>query len=978
MAANITEYLSKLQELAKQNIKLLNAINESFHTKQEYISIELGNNSFNVPSFLSLENRLNTLQANFENLVEAPKTGTAAFVFDGATKTIQCGGFNICPDAVKLDTPQYFNIEANDVLKDFMTPVPYVKFSIASIPNNITYCSVRKYVIFNNELRNLLFNTNKTSTSIEYAVVNSAVAGYTEDVDYQVYDTTVRLPLRENIGRGTFNIMSVDSSNITDNFTQYYTLHLDDITYTVDSVQKKRLKVGDILVTYNDECQLEITEINELTNTVTVEVLHNGYSNITTEEVGGDLGKLKFYSSLDYNQNKHVDVPLEENQYIIVFIAPIYDLLNTRAEWSNGVAINTFNLLVNIDGEDMYFKDYYDSYVTNIGDGIMNLVAQMGDMMSSYSKEQFDSYSNAKPVFENYVVTQINSHISNSETYKKIKSLYKSKQNFKNEINSVQNQIDDINNKLAEIDFDDTSDMRSIYENQLSTLISRKTELNKSIENTVQEIASNMINSNLSMDGAKYHIRAIFDDKAFKEKNGITVNIASIKVLYRYKNATKESGQALTIGTETYSDWNIQESICKKRVPVKHILTNYIYDYATEEGPQFNYIDIPISQGETVDVKIQVVYEPGYPFVEWRSQWSDIVNVEFPEEYTKDVTIIDIIKENNEDVKTYQFNSLLEKTGITEHCSSLIQDQSVKFFHKPEDISSGFYTEERRIIPLKDKLQELVDKITYLEDEVNNSSFQSVKITISDETGYEQNIDAFAPNVFQCQSYINSKKVSYINGNVTTETNVSRNKFMINIKNTSNHSVKLFTPQFGSATAAATDAYKMSFREVMTLTADGKLPKNTNVINQMQNNVILFMNKKINDVKNGTLIDSSKQPTTYHIWYGNEEVDYTAGETFIGLFIFADEYLLNSIKLPANNVYYKVLNAGETLNIPIYLDANLTTGSQNEQTICFAIKPAAYLDPQLYECTFKINHTNTLADDLRRTAATTNYKSTVI
>ena len=89
MAANITEYLSKLQELAKQNIKLLNAINESFHTKQEYISIELGNNSFNVPSFLSLENRLNTLQANFENLVEAPKTGTAAFVFDGATKTIQ-------------------------------------------------------------------------------------------------------------------------------------------------------------------------------------------------------------------------------------------------------------------------------------------------------------------------------------------------------------------------------------------------------------------------------------------------------------------------------------------------------------------------------------------------------------------------------------------------------------------------------------------------------------------------------------------------------------------------------------------------------------------------------------------------------------------------------------------------------------------------------------------------------------------------
>ena len=33
--------------------------------------------------------------------------------------------------------------------------------------------------------------------------------------------------------------------------------------------------------------------------------------------------------------------------------------------------------------------------------------------------------------------------------------------------------------------------------------------------------------------------------------------------------------------------------------------------------------------------------------------------------------------------------------------------QDITYYHKPENIASGFYTDERRIIPLKDKLAEL-------------------------------------------------------------------------------------------------------------------------------------------------------------------------------------------------------------------------------------------------------------------------------
>ena len=56
--------------------------------------------------------------------------------------------------------------------------------------------------------------------------------------------------------------------------------------------------------------------------------------------------------------------------------------------------------------------------------------------------------------------------------------------------------------------------------------------------------------------------------------------------------------------------------------------------------PSFNQIDIPISQGETVDIRLKLVYDFGYPFVHTSSTWSKIVNIKFPEEYLKDVQIL--------------------------------------------------------------------------------------------------------------------------------------------------------------------------------------------------------------------------------------------------------------------------------------------------------------------------------------------------
>lgn len=993
MSANITEVLSKMQDLTNQNLEILTTLNEAFHTKREYLTLKVNDTTYNVPSFVSLQNQLNTLKSNFENLVEAPKTGTANFIFDGNTRSIQCGGFNICPDAVTLQNVSEFNIDYNDVLKDFMTPMPYLKFNIGSISNHVTNVLIKKVVLFNNDLIDVVFPTkNIQSKSISFAEMDGHLLNYTEDVDYQVYDTFQRLPLRENIGRGDFHINEIIDEHVDDSFTQTYRLKLDTLMYVVDSISSKMLKVGDKFVSNDDECLLEITNINDITNIVDVKVLNNGYSNIMTYAQSANAGTLKFHSSIDFDLYKYVKVALEENQYVIIFISPIYDSLNTRAEWSNGIAINTYNLTVDVDGESYYFRDYYNKYVTNIGDGVMNLTSMMGDMLSNYSREAWTLMKNARPVIDasHLTVTQINSHISNSESYKNIKQLYANKQSYKNELTTLQAEIDNINNTLASIDFDDTSNTRQIYENQLKSLNARKIELNTSINTIVKEISLNATNSDLSIDGAKYHIRGFFDCQAFMDENHINSNIIGIKVLYRYKNATKNTGTSLTLENFTYSDWNAMPVTYKLRKPSEYNLTNYLFDYdaSVEDAsinPVFNQIDIPISQGETVDIKLCVVYEPGYPFVEFTSDWSDILNVEFPEQYTQNVTILDIIEENNEDVKSYQFESLLESTGIQRHVDNQFLDQDVQFMHRPENISSGFFTAERRVVPLRDKLMEMNTMIAQLRDELFGGSVETMSVSIVDDTGYEQSLEPFAQNIFQCVAFAD-------NNNVVNNTNNLVKYQILNIKITNNSTklLKLFSQEFGSSTQPVDkDIYK------------------TFDLNEPDKKIapVCFTTNRVNTTQQleMTNVEQTKKQIVY--FYGkNSFTGYNLFDKNTSKFVTRDTKAENGITIitnPWNNVvsdyyidlknptdvqitdssvYYKTIGPNESITIPVIFEYKLSVenAQQTTQTMQFSVKPSNYKDAIVYEVTMQANYQDDIASKVKRASQSSSYRTTVM
>ena len=230
--SNLNEYILKLQKLTQTNLDILQSINDSFFTKQDHLMVNVGENQYAIPSFISLENKLNSLIFNFENLVHAPETGEAYLTFDGNSRSIQVMPYTHTPNPLVLNEVTNFNIKQNNLIKDFVTPTPYIRFDTQSLPNDITEVMVKKIIPIKTELKNF-FKSNlvidkNTVSSIKYNYKDllKILALYKKDIDYIEYDSKQNMPIRKNIGYGTYVIEKIESDIIDENLDNFITVKL--------------------------------------------------------------------------------------------------------------------------------------------------------------------------------------------------------------------------------------------------------------------------------------------------------------------------------------------------------------------------------------------------------------------------------------------------------------------------------------------------------------------------------------------------------------------------------------------------------------------------------------------------------------------------------------------------------------------------------------------------------------------------------
>ena len=137
--ATVTDYLIKLQDLTQQNLDILKAINESFLTNKAHWSTTISGVTYSMPSFLALENKINLLREDFDNLVNAPKTGEAYFTFDGNSRAIEVRGYTHTPSSLILPTRDEFGVKTNNIFKDFLNPTLYLHFDLSFLIQLLSY-----------------------------------------------------------------------------------------------------------------------------------------------------------------------------------------------------------------------------------------------------------------------------------------------------------------------------------------------------------------------------------------------------------------------------------------------------------------------------------------------------------------------------------------------------------------------------------------------------------------------------------------------------------------------------------------------------------------------------------------------------------------------------------------------------------------------------------------------------------------------
>ena len=452
---SVTDYMIKLQELTQQNLDILSTINDSFFTKYDHLTVKVGENHYVIPSFLSLESKINSLQSNFDNLVRATDRGEAFFNMDGNSRAIEVRSYESAPNPISLNPIKEFEYEQNNIFKDFVTPVPFINLNVHSIPNDISQVLVKKVIPLAYELKNIFKKylyvepsgdptSGRYESSVQYSYkdLHKVLEGYNKNIDYIEYDSTINLPIRKNIGNATYVVESIINDWIDENLINYMTIklrsNLDDPIYSnnlkyklFDETIEVPLKIGDQLVTYEGNAKMEITDIQTNENIITIKILHGEFLNLIASPADdntstiSDLSKIRFYSPISFDGDKYVKVPLEEDQYIFVSISPLNSRMNVQAPWGTGLVIDTYSLM---NGEQN-FQTYYNENVRNIGDILFEMTSIMSNTLSSRTIEEYKSMTELKPVIDknNLIVVQINSHLNDSESVKNLRNLYTQK-----------------------------------------------------------------------------------------------------------------------------------------------------------------------------------------------------------------------------------------------------------------------------------------------------------------------------------------------------------------------------------------------------------------------------------------------------------------------------------------------------------------------------------------------------------------------
>ncbi len=769
---SISSLVAQFLRLQKNALEIINGLNEVATSTNENVQIELLDETglpslASIPAYGYLRSQIERLDSNIQSLAGLGDNFATVRNPDGTYSQIYRAEPIKDPAPLQnLQVPSTFATRDNWFFESFLTPLLYISIDVTGqVPDDADRVRVKRIIANTNtdEKKAFFDQTLKGRNDLtEQAFTNELInAG----IDYFVDEDNLDLPLRTIRNKGTFGVISFfdDIVTITDSngnqvqeTRRNYKLTSVNYTDTTSNVQNGRtLAVGDTLLT-RDGSRYQITAVNIEETSVQLKRT-SGYQPI---QIGSD--NLTLSSAQLSPRLIQVNVGFDERQG--VFFKQIDDNYNiVGSTWSTGIVFFSNELRINTDSGVQTLEQFYLTSVADLGQIFLGMAKE--NKINAISGLVPDAPTLAQ---DNFKVVQINTQLTEGTDAQTLSEKVALKSTLQSEIQQLDNSIaksrTDINsvsnpsvlttNGTRSISAVTSANLTSGNQNtsalqaNLNSLTEQRTQKQQLLSSVISDITSLSENNPQLKVEPKYRVRGFWAIPPAKQSQ-VTgpQNVIQFIIQYRYLS---ESGAAPAIQqinfidnngqqkTGAFSNWNELKTEIRKKVYDPNTGT-YVWapeDTDNADANNINQLDIPITKGERVEIRIKSVSEAGWPDNPVTSDYSQSVIVSFPADASTQSTTQNV-SSNLRDEAVLAIQQDLASKGIDGLLSKQVAVGGKTFYLDAVSVLSGFYDSAGSPLDLFQKITELQDQLNSIRAVVERAT-GTLEVYIVDSTGNSQ------------------------------------------------------------------------------------------------------------------------------------------------------------------------------------------------------------------------------------------------
>ena len=789
---SLSYFLEQALILEKNSLETVSKVSDAVTSQQDTVTITLTdpNNTSNtitysIPSFGYLKSEIERLDNTLKTMTNLDSgTGGRIQLSDGTYRKIVASKLaSEAPNITTTNNVTNFNFKSNWLFEDMMNPYLYANVDLSNcIPTETERVLIQRYILncVNNKQLNYFESIKNNSTNIDYksflqGLLNNGITYILDENYYDLPPVRRRYSGEFAIDRILENTLSSDGKNILGRIILKSLLYTDNNSGVENTVT---LSKNDILEIKENPATTRymVTYVDSSTNEIRIKRLE-GYTPIKNDTV--------FKISSNKVKKISVEVPVSFDKREVIFIKAIdCDSNIPSSKWSPGIAFYTNELkYTSPQGVTSRLDTFYQKNVIDFGNIIL-----------SYSKDYYPSivegikpdapvlhYDSDDNSSGDFKIVQINKQLSEGTEANIFKKLIADKENALSQINNNNKLVEEQKELIQTTKFSTTMEKLNA-QNKLAEYVKNQSTYTSLYNSIVNQIKSQYAATYI--EKPKYRVRGFWSIPSPKiSKSSGPQQIIQFKVRYRYLSeigaANKEEEftylDGTTNATGRFSNWN--EVLTPLRKRVKGSDGTYSWEKINTADPDqinINQLDLPIQNGEKIEIQIKSISEAGFPTNPMESDWSNSVIIafgDFPELQGDDIS--EIIAQNRVDASVA--NVIDNITGNTySHMSSSFYTNDKYFAHNAESITSGFLSPEQTPITLYDKLYDLQNQITEISEQINrmNASI-SVKLIDGDDNTKVYTLNEGGTIFINAGNYVNAKTkidVDKRNGAIITKT----------------------------------------------------------------------------------------------------------------------------------------------------------------------------------------------------------------